>query len=323
MEVVKIWPGPTGKGMGHQAPQISEAKEPEAQVVPAASMEALKVSPEGAPMEDPNDAPMKEGLSDAVPETQKDGETPDEKATEDVHTWPESWSGATAWESWGDFGWKDWSWGGGWYDSAWNQQAHSQEHLQWRERSKSLGSGSYGGYPYGRQWSQASLETPDYKRSGSLDSELAAAFQRLDTVDRLGDKDLPQVAKSLGESFEDAVTPDKKANPTPTTTSPQTSLPSSQQSSPSPSQTETPSKAPDACKKIPETETKPEKKTEAKGAEAKQEGSKSEKTDDKQAEGSKESKAEKKAAEQVEKKKAAHARYMRYWRSVHGGVPRF
>ncbi|CAE7595927.1 unnamed protein product [Symbiodinium sp. CCMP2456] len=265
---------------------------------------------------------LDKGPSDSVPETQKDdpdGDTPDRKAAEDpdqkatedarehtAQTWPESWSGATAWGSWGNFGWNDWSWGAGWYDRDWNcsQQALSEEHLHWRNRSESLQSGSFGSQAtYDRKWSQGSLATPPYKRSASVDSELAAAFQRLDTVDRLLDNELPQVAKTLDKSFDEAVTPDKKAISAPTSTT---------------ATAPTPDIGPDN-KKTPQTQTTEDKTTEATEAAATMDGGKSEKTDKKDDEGSK---AAKKAADQVEKKKAAHARYMRYWRSVHGGAPK-
>ena len=139
--------------------------------------------------------------------TQRDDDTQDQTKPEDHHAtdgheWPESWSGATAWQSWGN--WSDWTWGAGWHKSDWksdwDQQPLSQEHVQWRNRTASLRSYSEDSQSfYGRGWSKDTLETPAYRKSGSLDSELAAAFQRLDTVDRLADSELPKVAldKSL------------------------------------------------------------------------------------------------------------------------------
>ncbi|CAE7597865.1 unnamed protein product, partial [Symbiodinium sp. CCMP2456] len=301
--------GPTGKGTGHQP--THEAKSEQVPEEVASEKAAHEDHPQGVPAQLPNDAPVKEPQEQ---ETLKDNsdDSPDKKQPQDHHandghTWPESWSSSTAWDSCGD--WSDWSWGAGWWKKDWDHESVSREHLQWRNRSGSLGSWSDDSQQfYARGLSQDSLQTPTpaYKKSGSLDSELAAVFKRLDTVDRLADQDLPKAA--LDKKFAEVQSPNKGDIPTPTTATPQNSPPSSQQSSPSTKAEETASPGPSQSK-APET-----KNTIA----TQQEEDKNGQTDNKQ---ETQDTKEAKAAAQVEKKKAAHARYMRYWRSVHGGGP--
>ena len=298
------------------------------------SKEALhQENPQGVPAQLSKDDPMKVVPSEQA--TQRDDDTQDQTKPEDHHAtdgheWPESWSGATAWQSWGN--WSDWTWGAGWHKSDWksdwDQQPLSQEHVQWRNRTASLRSYSEDSQSfYGRGWSKDTLETPAYRKSGSLDSELAAAFQRLDTVDRLADSELPKVALDKKFAETENETPQKKQSQTPSTTPPHSSPPPSfsQQSSPSSKAEETPSpnpsqsKAPDANATI-QTQSATGKSNDTSDSKATQSEEKKSGQSEKETE-DENSKAARKAAEQAEKKKVAHARYMRYWRSVHGGAP--
>ena len=97
------------------------------------SKEALhQENPQGVPAQLSKDDPMKVVPSEQA--TQRDDDTQDQTKPEDHHAtdgheWPESWSGATAWQSWGN--WSDWTWGAGWHKSDWksdwDQQPLSQE----------------------------------------------------------------------------------------------------------------------------------------------------------------------------------------------------
>ena len=188
--------------------------------------------------------------------------------------------------------------------------------MGWRRRASSIESLSdamSSPHPIRRTWSDES-----YQRSPSLQSELLAGFQRLTTVDRTRDSDLSKLASNLESKFAGAKTPEKAGVPTPTTATPQTSPSpsSSQQSSPPSEKTH----QGDLAKPQDETVSKAEKTTEDKPDQKTEDnnGNAAEQEPETQ-----ESKAEKKAALAVERKKAAHARYMRYYRSVHGRDPRF
>ena len=194
----------------------------------------------------------------------------------------------------------------------------------WR-RGHSFDSSAEDPGSYRKTWSYESIGSgPGLRKASSLDSEMLAAFRRLDTVDRTADRNLQSLAVNLDKKFAEADSPDKPKIPTPSTTTPQSSPPSSQTTSPDKEPQETSNKAPGSEKPKVEAKSGPEKEqtegpkakqdpgTETQAAATKAESGKAEPEDD-------EAKLAKKAADLALKKKAAHARYMRYWRSVHGG----
>ncbi|CAE7621468.1 unnamed protein product [Symbiodinium sp. CCMP2592] len=291
---------PNSEGEQPQAENMKEAPEPSA-------LEASK--PDAVP--DPKATQQGE-----IPQEQQEGNKP--KDPNAGSSWPDSWANATSWDSWGNNRWSQWSWGGGWDSSQhdWNYKDLSEDHLSWRRRHSSIDSLSdaqASPQAWHRAWSQES-----YKSSSSLQSELIAGFQRLNTIDRTHDKDLAKVAANLEKKFEAAKSPDKSGIPTPTTATPQgsPSPSSSQQSSPAPE------KAPQDASEKPQDKTKVSKEqSEQKQPDGTEKTTADQKDTDKgkQEDETEEGKAAKKAAAAAERKKKAHARYMRYFRSVHGG----
>ena len=156
------------------------------------------------------------------------------------------------------------------------------------------------------------FKTPDsyIRKSSTLDSELAAALQRLDTLDRTSDckPELAATPQNIGAKLDAVSTPPKDVKDATPPTTPGGSPPSSRGSSGSP---EAQKKAAEAAA----AKEKPPASSQAAPA--------NEKKDDKPA-ADEEDTEEKKEAKQLEaekNRKAAHARYMRYWRSVYGGGP--
>ena len=307
----------SGKGVGHQT-QIQETtpdsqhKEETSPQIPPKEKECPSSGEPVASQE-----PLHDAATDA-PAKDEPGQRTGSQA------WPESWAGQGTWQDWGNTGWSDWTWGGGWSACHWTQQPLPEEQWRsWRRRADSFDSCPDGPGSCRRAWSYESVDSGSgIRKASSLDSELMTAFQRLDTVDRTSDKNLHSLAMNLDKKFADADSPDKSKIPTPSTTTPQSSPPSSQpsssqQGSPDKEPKEAPTKAPESEKLKDETKIKPAAKTQIEGPNAKDQGTETEAKPKSEADD--EAKAATKAAELAQKKKAAHARYMRYWRSVHGG----
>ena len=207
----------------------------------------------------------------------------------DSNDWTNSWQdGPNYW-----YGSQDWSWGHG-SSAYWRDWQSSWDYRKQAESKESLGHVSC---------STDSLEsetpvpeTPQYKQSQSLDSEMAACLSRLSTVDRKNS--FESMAQDLAAKFDSVKTPDKKpgTSGTPTTSPGPTT--------PSPAGSASTGEGQAAEKKGP---TQDEPKKCEQGVPAVEEGN---------------DKAEEKLKKLQEKKKAAHARYMRYYRSVHGTRPR-
>ena len=249
------------------------------------------------------------------PEYQEGDEPADPHA---VPSWPDSWA-ETSWDSWGNHGWDTWSWGASWDSTKWDGSSKGtiDDHTGWRRRHssvESLGDTSPSPSPLHRGWSCQS-----YQRSASLDSELLAGFNRLATIDRVNDSDIATVAQNLKSKLDGATTPEKPGAPTPTTATPQgsPSPSSSQQSSPGSGHKESQG----VLAKAEDKSLQDAEKTEVKNA-ARNSEDKDAEAPEKEPE-TEETKAAKKVALAAERKKAAHARYLRYYRSVHGGDPRF
>ncbi|CAE7854005.1 unnamed protein product [Symbiodinium sp. KB8] len=129
----------------------------------------------------------------------------------------------------------------------------------WR-RGHSFDSSAEDPGSYRKTWSYESIGSgPGLRKASSLDSEMLAAFRRLDTVDRTADRNLQSLAVNLDKKFAEADSPDKPKIPTPSTTTPQSSPPSSQTTSPDKEPQETSNKAPGSEKPKVEAKSGPEK----------------------------------------------------------------
>ena len=219
--------------------------------------------------------------------------------------WPEDWADYDrGWGYW--YGKNDWNdaWGKDWN----NSWGNNGKDLQWPQQefrsgpsAESLASQHMPGAP----------ETPAsyLRKRSSLDSEMLLAFQRLDTIDRTASPSLEKLPSNLVDKFDLVATPDKanadaKATPS---TSPGTS-PNGASSGDGPD-----SSCPSPGNKAPETKKPNEAEPEETNASTEKPAAT--KTADDAAET-----PDKRMEELNKKKKAAHARYMRYWRSVHGSL---
>ena len=225
------------------------------------------------------------------------------------------------WSDWTDNWWnhdsgywygnRDWSWGlGSRHD--WNTWEAGSGNYQWRRRSESLESLSNGSATL-EALPEPTTPKPIERRTSSLDSEMMAAFNRLPTTlqqetrkPQDPDPSSKLEAQNLDPKFEQVKTPQKQPGLPSMTPDKKQETPST---SPGPSPSSTAS--PGASSTNLEVEAK------------KQEGQKQASEEDKTREdaASKEStkeRSQEKLEDMKKRKMAAHARYMRYYRSVHG-----
>ena len=222
---------------------------------------------------------------------QKDGENlapPQPSQTEkgsDHWDWTDNWWNHNS-GYW--YGQRDWSWGlGSKHDWATWEAASTGS---WRTRAESNESFDV---PPEQALAPVAPTTPSERinrKASSLDSDMMVALQRLTTMEKEA-----QNPQNLAPKFDEAKTPLKEAQVSPSSTSP----------GPSPATSTTPS----TSLEKPETTEKLEgtNKDAGKGP-----------AEEKGQEGDKNDKSKEKLEELKKKKLAAHARYMRYFRSVHG-----
>ena len=212
-----------------------------------------------------------------------------------------AWNEDRGWGYW--YGREGWGWGGYSCDGnwKWDHVQPADQRLGHAESKESLASAPRSIPP----------ETPEplIRKGSSLDSELLAAFSRLDTQDRHRSPAMAKVASTLEQQFESACTPDKtsKDAPTPSTSPGKSPNTSTSVANTQDSATSSPSKNPG------DPDSK-EKDTKGVNNEATKEATAAPTPD----EGKTGEDADAKLEALAKRKKAAHAKYMRYWRSVHG-----
>ena len=224
------------------------------------------------------------------------------------------------WSDWTDNWWnhgsgywydnRDWSWGlGSRHD--WNTWEVEHSNYQWRRRNESSES-LLDDASEPAPTSEPATPKPIQRRTSSLDSEMMAAFNRMTTIDqenkKLQNLDPSTKPQNLDPKFQQVLTPEKLPEPPLTTPekrqeTPSTSPGPSPSSSASPGASTTSLEA-EAKKKEGEDEKQAKEDDKAKDDAASKEGIKD--------------KTQEKLEGMKKRKMAAHARYMRYYRSVHG-----